>query len=87
MRIAELRLKEVINECNCKRLGFATDILFDICTGTILAIIVPGPSKFCQIFGRDSEYVIPYKCIKQIGADIILVEIKEEDALKKITDS
>ncbi|MBE5938411.1 MAG: YlmC/YmxH family sporulation protein [Lachnospiraceae bacterium] len=83
MRLADLRLKEVINSCNCKRLGFATDILFDVCTGTIAAIIVPGPGKFCQIFGRDMEYVIPYKCIKQIGDDIILVEINDDEVLRK----
>lgn len=83
MRIAELRLKEVINSCNCKRLGFPSDIIFDINTGHISAIIVPGPGKLCQIFGRDNEYVIPYKCIKQIGEEIILVEIKEDELLKK----
>jgi sporulation protein YlmC with PRC-barrel domain len=41
MRIEELKQKEVINTCNCKILGCADDIEFDICTGCIEAIIVP----------------------------------------------
>ena len=42
-----------------------------------------GPGKFCGFFGTDSEYVIPFACIKKIGPDIILVEIKEEKFLQK----
>ena len=34
--------------------------------------------------GTDSEYVIPYHCVKRIGPDIILVEIREEKFLKKL---
>ena len=49
----------------------------------IEALIVPGPGKFCGFFGTDSEYVIPFACIKKIGPDIILVEIKEEKFLQK----
>ncbi len=78
MRMFDLRQKEVINECDCRRLGFVADLEFDICTGCIQAIIVPGPSKFCGIFGKEEEYIIPYPCIKQIGPDIILVAVREE---------
>ena len=53
------------------------------CSGAIEALIVPGPGKFCGFFGTDSEYVIPFACIKKIGPDIILVEIKEEKFLQK----
>ena len=49
MRIEELKQKEVINTCNCKILGCADDIEFDICTGCIEAIIVPGPGKWCGL--------------------------------------
>lgn len=83
MRICELREKEVINQCDCKRLGFVGDIEFDICTGCVTAIIVPGEPKLCGLFGRDTEFVIPFKCVVQIGGEIILVKVKEEDVLKK----
>lgn len=84
MRLSEFREKEVINLCNCKRLGCVADISFDCCTGCIEEIIVPGPGRICGFFGSDSEFVIPFSCIKKIGPDIVLVEIQEEKFLKKI---
>ena len=67
MRVCELREKEVINVCNCKRLGNPVDIVFDACSGCIEAIVIPGPGKICGFLGSDSEYVIPFSCIKKIG--------------------
>lgn len=82
MRLCELRRKEVINVCTCRRLGCVTDMIFDLCCGKIEAIIVPGPCKICGILGYEAEYIIPIECIRQVGDDIILVEIKEEKCLK-----
>lgn len=81
MRVCELREKEVINVCNCKRLGNAVDLVFDPCNGCVEAIVIPGPGKICGFLGSDSEYVIPFSCIKKIGEDIIFVEICEEKCL------
>jgi YlmC/YmxH family sporulation protein len=78
MRICELRQKEVINCKTCKRLGYVSDLEFDITCGKILAIIVPGPCRIWGIIGHDHEYVIPYHCITQIGDDIIIVDVDEE---------
>lgn len=83
MRVSELRQKEVINTCNCERLGCISDLIIDCDTGQILFIIIPGPCKICGILGRDSEYVIPFSCICQIGEDIILVKVEIEEVLKK----
>ena len=47
MRICDLRQKEVINIRDCQRLGYVADIDFDVCTGCICQLIVPGPAKFC----------------------------------------
>jgi YlmC/YmxH family sporulation protein len=78
-----MRDKEVINICDGKRLGCVMDLEFDACNGKIEKIIIPGPGKICGVFGTDSEYVIPFGCIKKIGPDIILVEIQEEKFLQK----
>lgn len=83
MRMCELREKEVINTCTCAKLGCVVDIEFNKCDGCIEAIIVPGPCKTWCILGADSEFIIPYSCIKCIGDDVILVEICEEKFLKK----
>lgn len=84
MRVEELRRKEVINSCSCKILGCAQDIEFDMCTGCILAIIVPGPGKWCGLICSEFEYVIPFKCIVQVGPDIILVKVDEDEVKRKV---
>ncbi len=86
MRLCELREKEVINLCNCKKLGCVMDLILDLHKGCIEAIIVPGPGKWHGLFGCDSEFIIPFECIKNIGPDIITVEICEEKCLKHCKD-
>lgn len=83
MRLCELQQKEVINICSGNRLGEVDDIIFEEKSGQIVSLIVPGPCKVMGMFGRDHEYVIPYRCIKQIGKDVILVEIDEEKCFRK----
>ena len=78
MRICELQRKEIINTKNCASMGFVVDVEFDPKCGKIIALIVPGPGKICGFFGRETHYVIPWECVKQIGEDIILVCIEEE---------
>lgn len=83
MRVCDLRNKQVINTCDCKMLGCVIDVDFDKCSGQILALIVPGPGKLCGLFGRDTEYVIPFKCVCGIGPDVILVEVNVEKVIQK----
>lgn len=71
MRICELREKEVVNVCDGER------------TGRICSLIIPGPCKVFGIIGRDSEYIIPYECVKRIGADVVLVEVEASKCLHK----
>ena len=60
------------------------DVEFNCETGCITALVVPGPGSFCFCFwGAGSEYIIPWNCIRQIGDDIILVEIDEKYCCKK----
>ena len=81
MRFWELKEKDVINRCNCKRLGRVNDLIFDEKKGCICSIVVPGPFRLCGLIGPDQEFIIPWNKICQIGPDAILVEICEEDVL------
>lgn len=83
MRMCELRQKEVINCRDCQRLGFVCDVVMDFENCCLLKIIVPGPCRIWGIIGHDHEYIINCCCIKQVGADIILVDIDAEKALVK----
>ena len=47
--------------------------------GIIAAIVVPGPCKLLGVAGRKDDYVIPWSCVKKVGPDIILVDIKPCD--------
>ena len=85
MTMCELKQKEVINCRDGERLGYVCDIAFDIHTGIITKIIVPGPCKIWGILGRDHEYVINFCSIKQIGTDVILVDVDAEKVLEKTT--
>lgn len=82
-RIYDMKQKEVINSKDCKRLGYIVDVEVDLDNGKLKKIIVPGPAKMLGLFGREKEYQIEWNQIKQIGEDIILVEINEETNLVK----
>lgn len=75
MLYSELRKKEVISVKGCKRLGHICNIELDECKGCICKIMVPGCKGLWSMLTDDSVIVIPWNCIKQIGPDIILVDI------------
>ena len=75
MLFSELRDKEVISIRQCCKLGHVSDIEFDCCKGCIEKIHVPGRAKLCNLFHQEPDCVICFCDIKQIGADIILVDI------------
>lgn len=73
---SDIRQKEVVNVLDGKKLGPIVDMEFDLETGRITAIIVPGGNKL-NLFGKSKEYIIPWEKIKKIGQDVILVEFNE----------
>lgn len=75
MRFSELRCQEVINICDGCRIGFVSDLELDCTGGNVCALIVPGRLKCFGLFGREDDFVIPWKCIRRMGCDIILVEV------------
>lgn len=82
MRLFDCRNKEVVNICDCRKLGFVSDVDFCPRTGVILALIVPGPPRLFCCKGKENELVIPFCCVKQIGEEIILVEINPRELPK-----
>lgn len=76
MQFSELKDKEVISLRECRKLGHVCDLEFDCNTGCIERLIVPGRGKLFGFFCQEPEYCIPYRDVKQIGPDVILVDIK-----------
>ncbi len=75
----DLHCKEVICVSDGRRLGYISDARIDLPEGHILAIIVPGPCRFFGLWGRKDEFVIPWHCIKKMGPDIVLVDVKPDE--------
>ena len=83
MRLSELRCREIINVCTGQRLGYVSDAEIEMPSGTLRALIVPGPCRFFGLFGREPDFLIPMECITKIGTDIILVNIEGSCARSK----
>ena len=79
MKFTELRCKEVICICDGRRLGFVCDVKVEVPEGCVVAILVPGPCRILGLWGRRDDYLIPWSCIRRIGPDIILVDIKPDE--------
>ncbi len=79
VNFTQLQCKEVICVNDGRRLGFITDVQVEVPEGKILAIVVPGPCRFLGVAGRNDDYVIPWCCVRRIGPDIVLVDVKPDD--------
>ena len=78
LKISDLKMRDVINIRDGRRLGFVGDLELDLEEGKVKAIIVPRRQSWFSIWGKDREYIIPWHDIVKIGVDIILVEIEED---------
>ena len=81
VRFSELQCKEVICLSDGRRLGFVEDVEVELPEGQVCALIVPGPCKVFGLMGRKDDYVIPWRCVRRIGPDIVLVDVKCEECL------
>ena len=82
-RFSELRCKEVINLPDGCRLGYTADLELDPESGRILALAVQSCERLLGLLPGSGEYVIPWHCIRRIGADLILVEVCAADVRRK----
>lgn len=81
-QFSDLRCKEVINVCDGARLGYVCDLDLELDSGRILAIIVPGRCRLFGLLSAGEDYVIPWPCIRRVGTDIILVDVKLEEVCR-----
>lgn len=76
LKISELRLREVVNVLDGRRLGLIGDLDIDLTVGRVKGLIVPGQTRLLGLFGREEEVYIPWEQVVKIGADVILVELE-----------
>lgn len=70
---SDFRRKEVIDITTGNRLGFITDVDIDLEKGVVNSVIVPGKRRFFGLLPPEEDVFIPWKSIKKIGEDIILI--------------
>lgn len=80
VKTSELRMKDVINVVDGRRLGLIGDLELDLEQGRVKSLVVPGSSRFLGLFGRDQDTVIDWDQIQKIGQDVILVEVQGQYA-------
>lgn len=82
-KFSQLQEKEVINICDGKRLGYVCDLELDLVTGKICGLIVPEEGSRWNFFGKNGYYYVPWRCIKRIGDDIILVDVDTSEICRE----
>jgi len=75
LKLSELYSKEIINIDSGENLGIFgdCDLVIDEKTGEILSFISGQSSRF-SIFKETKKKEIPWKNIKKIGSDMIIIE-------------
>lgn len=76
MRISELRMLDIVNIKDGRRIGPIKDLDLDLERGVVKGIVVPGASRSWGFFGgnRTEDITIPWDRVKKIGVDVILVD-------------
>ena len=74
MTFSDLKRKEVINVCDGRRMGGVCDIILDVESCRLEAIVVPGCISFWSTFTKSKNIVIPWNRIRKLGDDVILVD-------------
>ena len=79
MRISDLRLLDVVNVKDGRRLGPIKDLDLDLERGVVKGIIVQGPSRSRGFFGsgKSDDFVLSWDRVKKIGVDVILVDAND----------
>jgi len=76
MRVSELRVLDVINIEDGRRLGPIIDLDLDLEKGIVKGIVVLTASRSKGFFGggRNDDIFIPWEKIIKIGLDVILID-------------
>lgn len=68
----DLKIKEVVNLYDGKRLGHIIDMVFDSMSCKVLGVVVPAEKK---LFQKKDDIFISVEKIKKVGDDVILVKL------------
>lgn len=81
MRLSELSGKEIVDVKRAERLGMLgqTDLEINEATGEINALLIPTGKWFQFRKQTNGEIRVPWKHIKKIGADMIIIDMPDDE--------
>lgn len=74
LTLQELHGKDVIQAKTGENLGRIDDLVLDEATAQVQSVILHGRRRLFGLLGRDEDLVIPWQGVKNIGADVVMVE-------------
>lgn len=78
VRTSELRVRELVNVDDGRRLGTVSDLVLDLESGRVAALVLPGPGRLFGLFGREQETVVAWERVARVGVDVVLVSLGSE---------
>lgn len=78
-RIGDLRYREIIDVADGCRYGYPQDMVVELTTGQVTALVVPGRPRLFGLLGREEDILIPWSRVRQVGEDVILVDSSRND--------
>lgn len=74
MTLHDLSEKDVIQIKTGENLGRIDDVIFDEGTARLQSVVLRGRSHLFGLMGYDEDLIIPWEALKNIGADVIMVD-------------
>lgn len=77
LRVSDLKMRDVINVADGRRLGLVKDLELDLEEGKVKALVLPGRAgvwRLWGLLGPGEEVIISWEKIKKLGVDVVLVE-------------
>ena len=87
VRVSDLRMRDVVNVVDGRRLGMIKDFNLDVEVGRIRSVLLPGSGKILGFFGRNDDLEIPWDNIIKIGVDVILVNLPSFTDVRRSNES
>jgi YlmC/YmxH family sporulation protein len=83
LRLSELSGKEIVDVKKAERLGVLgqTDLEIDENSGQIRALLIPS-LKWFGFKRQGGEVRVPWRHIKKIGNDMIIIDIPDDEGVK-----
>jgi YlmC/YmxH family sporulation protein len=81
LRLSELSGKEIVDVKQAERLGVLgqTDLEINVSNGQIQALLIPS-LKWFGFRKQGGEVRVPWRHIKKIGNDMIIIDIPDEES-------